>query len=177
MSPNVLQDTLASRKGESHMLTKLFSTTEDYALTVLRITLGVVFFAHGAQKVFGWFGGYGFDATMGAFTQTGIPIVLAFLAIAAEFLGGLGLLVGLFSRIAAFGVACVMAVAITKHTPNGFFMNWASNQKGEGYEFHLLALAITVALMLRGAGALSLDWFLYRRDFASSRPLSASGRL
>lgn len=143
---------------------RLLSTADDYAFTILRITLGIVFFAHGAQKVLGWFGGYGFGATLGAFEQMGIPAPLALLAFAAEFLGGLGLIVGLLTRVAAFGIACVMAVAVTRHLPNGFFMNWAGTQKGEGYEFHLLAVAIAVALMLRGAGALSLDRYLHSRE-------------
>jgi putative oxidoreductase len=141
------------------MLKRLLHTEDDIAFTVLRLVLGVVFFAHGSQKMLGWFGGYGFKATMGFFTQTAhIPAVFAFLAIAAEFFGGLGLLVGLLTRIAAFGITVNMVVAImTVHLPNGFFMNWTGQQKGEGFEYHLLVLAITVALMIRGAGAFSAD--------------------
>jgi putative oxidoreductase len=127
-------------------------------LTVLRLVLGVVFLAHGAQKMLGWFGGYGFSATMAGFTHRGIPAPLAFLAIAAEFFGGLGLIVGLLSRIAAFGILCNMLVAIAAvHGRFGLFMNWAGNQKGEGFEYHLLAIAVCVAIILKGAGALSLD--------------------
>ena len=141
------------------MLKRLLHTEDDIAFTVLRLVLGVVFFAHGSQKMLGWFGGYGFKGTMGFFTQTAhIPAVFAFLAIAAEFFGGLGLLVGLLTRIAAFGITVNMLVAImTVHLPNGFFMNWTGQQKGEGFEYHLLVLAITVALMIRGAGAFSAD--------------------
>jgi putative oxidoreductase len=141
------------------MLKRLFHTPDDIAFTVLRLVLGVVFFVHGSQKMLGWFGGHGFKATMGFFTQTAhIPAVFAFLAIAAEFFGGLGLIVGLLSRIAAFGITVNMLVAIfTVHLANGFFMNWAGKQKGEGIEYHLLVLAMTVALMIRGAGAFSLD--------------------
>lgn len=141
------------------MLKKLFQTQNDVALTVLRLVLGVVFFAHGAQKMLGWFGGYGFKGTMGFFTQTmHIPAPLAFLAIAAEFFGGLGLIVGLLARVAAFGLTVNMLVAIfTVHLANGLFMNWFGQQKGEGIEYHLLVLAITVALMIRGAGAFSID--------------------
>ena len=84
------------------MFHKLFATSNDFVLTIVRLILGVTFFMHGAQKMLGWFGGYGFHATMGFFTQNaGIPAPLAFLAICAEFFGGLGLLVGLLSRIAA----------------------------------------------------------------------------
>src|SRR5579864_5649447 len=141
------------------MFEKLFSTSNDFALTLLRVVLGVVFFAHGSQKMLGWFGGYGFSGTMNFFTHDmHIPAVFAFLAIAAEFFGGIGLLLGLATRIAAFGITVNMLVAIFMvHLPNGFFMNWSGQQKGEGFEYHLLVLAITTALMMRGAGALSLD--------------------
>jgi len=111
--------------------------------------------------VLGWFGGHGFKGTMQHFTASGIPACLALLALAAEFLGPLGLAVGLLMRVAAFGIACVMLVAIaTVHWPNGFFMNWEGNQKGEGFEYHLLALGIAIALIIVGAGAWSLDGVL-----------------
>ncbi len=138
---------------------KILSTSNDFTLTILRLVLGIVFFAHGAQKMLGWFGGYGFHGTMGFFTQTmGIPAPLAFLAICAEFFGGLGLIVGLLSRIAAFGIICNMIVAVlTVHIHNGFFMNWTGQQKGEGFEYHLLAIAIGLVILIKGAGALSID--------------------
>ena len=157
------------------MLRKLLHTNNDPVLTVVRLVLGVVFFAHGAQKMLGWFGGYGFSATMGFFEHNGIPAVFAFLAIAAEFFGGLGLLLGLLSRVAAFGISCNMLVAIaTVHHRFGLFMNWAGQQKGEGFEFHLLVLAITFLIMVRGAGALSLDRLLTRSSSTDvhSRPLA-----
>ncbi len=117
------------------MFRKIVNTSDDSTLTVLRLVMGIVFFAHGAQKVFGWFGGYGFNGTMGFFTQQlGIPAPFAFLAIMAEFLGGLGLIVGFLGRIAAFGIMCNMLVAVYMiHRHVGFFMNWAGSQKGEGY--------------------------------------------
>lgn len=141
------------------MIRKIFSTDDSTATAILRLVLGIVFFAHGAQKMLGWFGGFGFSGTMGYFTgMMHIPAVFAFLAIAAEFFGGLGLLLGFLTRIAAFGIAVNMLVAIgTVHTAFGFFMNWAGNQKGEGFEFHLLVLAITTFLMIKGAGAFSVD--------------------
>jgi putative oxidoreductase len=145
------------------MFRKLLHTNNDPVLTVVRVVLGVVFFAHGSQKMLGWFGGYGFSGTMGFFEHNGIPAVFAFLAIAAEFFGGIGLLLGLLSRVAAFGITCNMLVAIaTVHARNGLFMNWAGTQKGEGFEFHLLALALTFLIMVRGAGAFSLDRLLTR---------------
>ena len=140
------------------MFRKLLATDEN-ATVILRLVLGIVFFAHGAQKMLGWFGGYGFSGTMAYFTgKAHIPAVFAFLAIAAEFFGGLGLMVGLLTRVAAFGISVNMLVAIaTVHQANGFFMNWTGSQKGEGFEYHLLVLAITAFLMIRGGGALSLD--------------------
>ena len=141
------------------MIRKLFATDENNATAILRLVLGVLFFAHGAQKMLGWFGGYGFSGTMGFFTGTmHIPAPLAFLAIAAEFFGGLGLILGLLTRVAAFGIAVNMLVAIaTVHGSFGLFMNWTGAQKGEGIEYHLIVLAITAFLMIRGAGAFSVD--------------------
>jgi putative oxidoreductase len=141
------------------MLKKLIQTPNDTAALVARLTLGVVMFPHGAQKVLGWFGGYGFSGTMGFFTgQMGIPAVFAFLAILAEFAGSLGLITGLLSRVAAFGIASVMLVAIFMgHLDNGFFMNWFGNQKGEGYEYHLLAIGLALIVMIRGGGKYSVD--------------------
>jgi putative oxidoreductase len=141
------------------VLRKLVSTPNDFTLTIVRLVLGVTFFAHGAQKMLGWFGGYGFRGTMGFFThQMGIPAPLAFLSICAEFFGGLGLLVGLLSRVAALGIIVNMLVAIaTVHHANGFFMNWSGQQKGEGFEYHLLAIALAIVVLIKGAGADSID--------------------
>jgi len=144
------------------MLSKFVRTDNDMATAVLRLVLGVIFFAHGAQKMLGWFGGYGFTGTMGFFTGAmHIPAIFAFLAIAAEFFGGLGLILGFLTRIAAFGILSNMVVAIAMvHSQFGFFMNWTGAQKGEGYEYHLLILAATVLLIIRGAGAASVDRLL-----------------
>jgi len=126
------------------------------------IVLGAVFLAHGSQKMLGWFGGDGFSATMGFFTKVmHIPAPFALLAICAEFFGGLGLIVGLLARVASIGVAADMAVAIvTVHYQFGFFMNWFGKQKGEGFEYHLLAIAAAVLVMMKGAGTFSLDHWL-----------------
>jgi putative oxidoreductase len=150
------------RKG-GNMLQKLLKTEADLLLAVLRVVVGVIFIAHGSQKMLGWFGGYGFGATMGFFTkQMGIPAVFAFLAIAAEFFGGLGLILGLLSRVAAFGIGVEMAVAVALvHAQFGFFMNWAGTQKGEGFEYHLLAIALALAVVVKGAGALSFDRLIW----------------
>lgn len=141
------------------MFRNLISTSDDWTLTLLRLFMGVVFFAHGAQKALGWFGGYGFSGTMGFFTNMmHIPAPFAFLAICAEFLGGIGLILGALGRVAAFGIACNMLVAVLMvHSKIGFFMNWGGQQKGEGFEYHLLAIAIAIVLMVKGSGALSID--------------------
>lgn len=140
------------------MLKRLMSTSNDVSLTTLRVVLGVVFLAHGCQKMLGWFGGFGFHGTMGFFTHMGMPAPLALLIICTEFFGGLGLIVGLLTRIAALGIGCLMIGAIFMvHLQNGFFMNWMGTQKGEGFEYHLLVIAMAAALLLRGAGAFSLD--------------------
>jgi len=145
------------------MLEWLVQTDGTLVPLILRLALAVVIFPHGAQKLLGWFGGYGFKGTMGYFTSSGIAAPLGLLAIIAEFFGSLGLAVGLLTRVAAFGIACVMVVAIFKvHTPNGFFMNWYGNQKGEGFEYHLLAIGLALALIIGGAGLWSLDGSLLR---------------
>ena len=137
---------------------RLIGTSNDVALTILRLVLGVVFLAHGSQKMLGWFGGYGFHGTMGFFEHLGMPAPVAFLVICTEFFGGLGLMVGLLTRIAALGIGIEMIGAIFMiHLQNGFFMNWFGTQKGEGFEYHLLVIAAAAALLLRGAGAFSVD--------------------
>ena len=137
----------------------LFKTNDSFAPTLARLTLGIVMFPHGAQKALGWFGGYGFSGTMNFFTQQmHIPAPLAFLAIAAEFAGSIGLILGCASRVAAFGIASNMVVAIlTVHAANGFFMNWFGAQKGEGFEYHLLAIGLALIVIFYGAGKASLD--------------------
>ena len=147
------------------MFRKLIGTSDSVAITVIRVVLGVVMFMHGAQKMLGWFGGYGLKGTMDFFThQMHIPTVFAFLAIAAEFFGGLGLIVGLLGRVAAFGIGVNMVVAVLMaHHSYGFFMNWSGQQKGEGFEYHLLAIAISLAVMIEGSGAFSIDRALEKK--------------
>lgn len=141
------------------MIKKLFQTDKDIATSILRVLLGIVFFPHGAQKVFGWFGGGGFSGTMTSFTEhLGIPAFFAFLAILAESLGSVALITGALTRIAAFGITCNMVVAVYMlHFKHGFFMNWFGKQQGEGFEYHILVIAITIALMIRGGGRWSVD--------------------
>lgn len=152
------------------MFRKLISTTNDHGLLVIRLALAAVLLAHGLQKAFGLFGGYGFEATVGFFGSLGVPAPLAVLVILAETVGAVALAAGLLGRVAAFGGAAVMAGAVAMvHYPFGFFMNWSGQQAGEGFEFHLLAIAMAVALMIRGSGALSLDRVLQRRLAAAPR--------
>jgi putative oxidoreductase len=149
------------------MLANLFYTKPDWIETLIRITLGVIFFAHGAQKLFGWFGGVGLKDTMRTMHQfLGLPIPVAFLAIATEFFGGTGLMVGLLSRVAALGIGVTMVAAILMvHGRYGLFLNWFGDRKGHGFEYHLLAIALAAVIIARGAGAVSLDRLLYRSIF------------
>jgi len=152
-------------------LEKLFRTDESSGPLVLRLMLGLVIFPHGAQKLLGWFGGHGFEGTLGFFTQTvGVPMVIAFLIIMGEFFGSLGLMAGFLTRFSAVGVLCIMLGAVSMvHWPNGFFMNWSGKAPGEGFEYHLLAIGMAVALIISGGGKFSLDrWvsqtFLQKRE-------------
>jgi putative oxidoreductase len=146
------------------MLKKMFMTTQDIVPLILRLTLGIVILPHGAQKLLGWFGGHGLGATMQAMTSAGLPVILVFLVIMAESFGALGLIFGFLTRFSAFGIGLVMLGAIvTVHAKFGFFMNWLGRQPGEGFEYHLLAIGIALALLIRGGGVASLDGLLQKR--------------
>ncbi len=136
----------------------LLQTAHSPAATIARVALGLVIFPHGAQKLFGWFGGHGFRGTMGYFKSLGIPAVFGVLAILAESVGPVALVLGLLGRVAALGILSVMLVATLRvHRPNGLYMNWSGQQKGEGFEFHVLAAALALVVILLGSGAWSLD--------------------
>ncbi len=137
----------------------LFATSPLWAITVVRVVLGVIFFAHGSQKVLGWFGGYGLKGTTEYFVSTGLPRFVAYVVCFFEFLGGLGLLFGFLTRLAALAVGIVMVGAIARvHWRNGFFLNWeVTPGKGHGLEANLAFLAMAVACLIAGGGALSLD--------------------
>ena len=143
------------------MIRTICATDDSTATTILRLVLREVFFAQAAQKMLG---GFGFAATMAMFTgMMHIPAPLAFLAIAAEFFSGLGLILGCLTRVAAFGIGINMLVTmVTVHGTFGLFMYWTGTQQGEGFEYHLLVLAMVAFLMIRGAGAFSVDRALTR---------------
>jgi putative oxidoreductase len=142
----------------------------NLATLALRLALGIVMFPHGAQKLLGWFGGRGLMGTIHGFAAAGISAPFAFLNIVAEFFGPLGLVTGLLTRLAAFGIGVVMVVAaLRSNIKYGFFMNWSGKFQGEGIEYHILALGIAVALLLMGGGAWSLDRILWRKLSRRSR--------
>ncbi|MGH7206000.1 MAG: DoxX family protein [Nitrospiraceae bacterium] len=137
----------------------LFATDDAWSSLILRVMLGVVMFPHGAQKLLGWYGGFGFTGTIGFFTeQMHLPWLVTFLVIIGESFGSLGLIAGFLTRVTGLSLAIIMVGAITTvHLPNGFFMNWSGKQAGEGYEYHLLVIAMSAALILTGAGKWSVD--------------------
>lgn len=142
----------------------LFATRADLSAPILRLALAGVMWPHGAQKLLGWFGGYGFEGTMGFFTKTlGLPSPVAISTILLEFFGPLLLVLGLATRAVAAAFVGIMIGAIaTVHAPNGFFMNWSGAQTGEGFEYHLLVIAMALALTVRGGGSFSIDRVLAR---------------
>jgi putative oxidoreductase len=156
---------VADRSVGTGVLARLLRTDAAVGPFVLRVVLGLVLLPHGAQKLFGWFGGHGFEGTMGFLTGAiGLPYLVALLVVAIESLGALALVVGFASRAAAAGVVAVMTGAVLSvHLPHGFFMNWSATQGGEGFEYHLLAIGMALAIAVAGGGALSLDRALARR--------------
>ena len=139
---------------------ELLGTYPSWSLLIVRVVLGVIFFGHGAQKMFGWFGGHGLKGTIGYFQQAlRIPPWLTVLCALTECFGGLAVLVGFLSRPAALGLIIVMLVAIERvHWPNGFFINWSLQpQKGHGFEMNLALIAMAAAVFVGGGGAVSVD--------------------
>ena len=147
-----------------NFLKYFFQTNDSFSYWIPRIMLGCVIFPHGAQKLLGLFGGFGFTDTMTYFTQTaGLPWVIAFLIIMGESFGALGLIAGFCTRLSAFGLICIMVGAIIMvHSPNGFFMNWFGKQAGEGFEYHLLVIGTSIPLLISGGGKYSIDGLIYK---------------
>lgn len=143
----------------------LATSPNDWAAMIARLTTGIVVFPHGAQKLFGWFGGYGFNGTMGFLTeQMNLPWLIGLLVILIESIGALLLIFGFLTRIAALGmIGNFIGVIVTSHLSNGFFMNWSGQpDKGEGYEFHLLVVGLSLACLIAGGGKWSVDAALTR---------------
>jgi putative oxidoreductase len=160
------------------MIEGLVSTNSDWVLTVVRLVMGIIFFAHGAQKMLGWYGGPGFNGTLQVFAkQLRTPAPLAVLVISAELFGGLGLIVGLLSRIAALGIVLTMLGAVAMvHFRYGLFMNWHGNQKGHGIEYHLLAVTLALIVIVKGAGPFSIDYVWCQHQAAQATTLEQTTR-
>lgn len=141
------------------LMALVFGTYPSWSHLVVRVALGVVFFAHGAQKTFGWFGGRGLSATIAGFRQMNIPPAATAIAAFTECFGGLALIAGFLARPAALGLVVVMLMAIAKvHAQHGFFLNFAMTPgKGHGYEFNLVLIAMALSILIGGAGVFSID--------------------
>ena len=141
------------------MKNKIFNTSDNWTGLATRLTIGLILFPHGAQKMLGLFGGYGFGGTMAYFTDTlHLPAIIGFLVIIIEFLGSLALIAGFGIRIwAALTIILMISIIITTHLDNGFFMNWSGNQKGEGFEYHLLIIGLSITTLISGSGKYSVD--------------------
>lgn len=142
----------------------IFSTTGDWAGFILRVVLGAIMLPHGAQKLLGWFGGYGFTQTMRFFTDSlKLPWLVGFAVIAIEFFGAAALIVGFASRLWAFAFLLIMIGAVaTTNFRHGLFMNWFNTQQGEGYEYHLLVIGICFVILLVGSGRYAVDSFMLK---------------
>ncbi|RKE98133.1 DoxX family protein [Ichthyenterobacterium magnum] len=143
----------------------IFRTNTDLNPLIIRILLGIVIFVHGAQKLFGWFGGSGFENTMNYLTETmNLPWAIAFLTILLESIGAFALIVGLATRFLAISFTIIaLGIVFTTHFEHGFFMNWFGNQAGEGYEYFLLWLGMSVALIFSGGGRYALDRLIAKK--------------
>jgi len=155
------QSTVTPSRSLAALFWRGLTTTRDPSVTVARVALGAVLLPHGAQHLFGAFGGYGYEGTRDWMVSTlGVPGPLAGLAIVLEVIAPLLLVVGAGGRYAAAWLALFLAVAACTHAKVGFFMNWLGNRAGEGFEYHLLALALAAVVVARGSGAWSLDGLL-----------------
>ena len=144
----------------------LLTNSANTTALIARLALGIVVFPHGAQKLLGWFGGYGFTGTMGFLTGHGLPSIVALLVILIEFFGALMLISGFATRIASFGIIVnFLGVVITTHLSNGFFMNWYMQpNKGEGLEYFILLFGLAIITLVAGGGKASIDAVLSKKS-------------
>jgi putative oxidoreductase len=151
------------------MKDKIFKTNNDWTGFVTRMTVGLILFPHGSQKLLGWFGGPGFTNEMNFFTQTlHLPWLIASLVIIIEFFGAISLIIGFASRLWSVAViGLFMGIILIEHIENGFFMNWFGNQKGEGYEYHLLIIGLSLTMLINGSGKYSIDRILSKKEIKS----------
>jgi putative oxidoreductase len=136
----------------------IITTSDNWGITALRIVLGIVIFAHGAQAMLGWFGGPGISVTLQALTSyMGLPWIVALAVICIQFFGSIMLIAGAGTRVAAAGTIGIFIGMITYHVEHGFFMNWYGTNSGEGFEYHILVLGMSLTLLITGGGAFSID--------------------
>lgn len=148
-----------------YLVQQLLKTYPNNGFSIARLTLGIVIFPHGAQKLLGLFGGYGFTATMESFTtQMGLPSLIAFSIIMIEFFGSISLMLGLFSRFWALSlIGMFIGIIYTTQLQHGFFMNWFGNQAGEGYEYSLLIIGLAISIIVNGSGKWSIDSLISKK--------------
>ncbi len=148
-----------------NLVATFLTTRPGIGLSIARLTLGLVLFPHGAQKLLGLFGGYGYSGTMEFFTtQMGLPSSIAFSVIMIEFLGAISLVLGIFSRFWAASIAGMfVGIILTTQLEHGFFMNWFGNQAGEGYEYSLLIIGLALSIVVNGSGKWSIDYLITKK--------------
>lgn len=149
-----------------NLFKKLITTHPNLGFSIARLTLGLVIFPHGAQKLLGLFGGYGYSGTMESLTnQMGLPSIVAFSVIMIEFFGSISLVFGLFSRFWALSLTSMfIGIIITTQLEHGFFMNWYGNQAGEGYEYSLLIIGLALTILVNGSGKWSIDSLISKKQ-------------
>ncbi|MFD2824637.1 DoxX family protein [Lacinutrix iliipiscaria] len=149
-----------------HLVQTLLITRPNIGFSIARLTLGLVIFPHGAQKLLGLFGGNGYTATMEFFTsQMGLPSIVAFSIIMIEFFGSISLILGFVSRFWALSLTGMfIGIIYTTQLEHGFFMNWFGNQAGEGFEYSLLIIGLALSILVNGSGKWSIDGLIFKKE-------------
>lgn len=149
-----------------HLAKTLLTTNPKIGFSIARLTLGLVIFPHGAQKLLGLFGGYGYSATIDFFTtQMGLPGIIAFSIIMIEFFGSISLILGFISRFWALSLAGMfLGIIYTTQLEHGFFINWFGNQAGEGFEYSLLIIGLALSIVINGSGKWSIDKLISKKQ-------------